>query len=121
MSLICALQNDSTSRLEEFSSLRFAIMMSGFPSRADKHQHFYAEPINLPSMHIWGLKDDIVPPFASKKLMDTFRVEDRRYVEHANGHMVPSDSNTRNAISDFVLQFASDAVDSAVDGPRAAL
>lgn len=107
--------------MQEFSSLRFAIMLSGFPSRADDHQHFYANPINIPSMHIWGLKDEVIPPFASKMLMDKFQADDRRSLEHANGHIVPSDAHSRNAICDFALQFAKDTEDDVVDPPRAAL
>lgn len=39
----------------------FAIMASGFKSNCLPHMKYYSEPINLPSLHIFGENDDIIP------------------------------------------------------------
>lgn len=96
-------------------------MISGFPSRAEGHQHLYAKPIQLPSLHIWGLKDDMVVPEESKKLAEKFRAENRHTLEHKRGHMVPSDAVCRKAVCDFVLPFAKRLYLDAAKFPRAAL
>lgn len=39
----------------------FAIMISGFISNSLPHLKYYGEPINLPSLHVFGEADDIIP------------------------------------------------------------
>lgn len=120
-SLLCAIQENPRCYVPEFSSVRFAIMFSGFPSRADEHQHLLVKPINLPSMHVWGLKDETIPAYASRKLAEKFRIEDRITLEHSNGHIVPSDAACRNSVCEFLLPFAREQYKAAKESPRAAL
>lgn len=104
-------------RSEAFQSLRFAILISGFPSRGDDHAHFYNSPIDLPSLHVWGQKDEVVLPASSKALLQKFHGDTRCELVHAGGHVVPSNAECRAGIVEFLLPFRGEGCDTA----RAAL
>lgn len=104
-SLICGLLQTNANCGKDFDSVRFAVLISGFPSRADEHFHLYRSLIELPSLHIWGTKDQRVPPWMSKALLEKFHPQTRQQLEHAGGHVVPGDAVSRKAIFDFLLQF----------------
>lgn len=104
-SIICALRNKPEHR-SAFSSLRFVICISGFPSRAEEHKHLFNRIIDLPSMHIWGLRDEIIANPRSQSLRDVFSEQDREVIEHNGGHIVPSDAQSRRKVCDFVLRYA---------------
>lgn len=42
-------------------TFRFAIFASGFRSGSLVHKGFYDEDINLPSLHVYGESDSIIP------------------------------------------------------------
>ncbi|EFA74850.1 hypothetical protein PPL_11884 [Heterostelium album PN500] len=51
----------------------FAILISGFPSRADVHQHLIVKnSIDLPTLSIYGTKDEMVENQRTKDLADLF-------------------------------------------------
>lgn len=81
-------------------------MVSGFPARATALQYLYNEPINIPSMHVWGVEDKIIPNYASRNLLEKFHQQGRNCIVHPKGHLVPSDADSRQAICRFVLQYA---------------
>lgn len=83
-----------------FASLRFAILVSGMPSRAEEHAPLFAEPVALPSLHVIGEADKLVPPEASRKLHDLFH--DPILFQHSAGHLVPSTAPAREMIAAFI-------------------
>lgn len=99
-SLLCALQEQAT-ETSAFDSLRFALLYSGFTSRATEHQALYSRPLRTPSLHTWGVDDKFVPAATSKILLDKFAHAHAH--QHAKGHLVPSDSASRTAASRFLL------------------
>lgn len=77
---------------------RFAIMIGGFASRDPAHAEIYArtERYALPSLHVIGRADGVVPPESSRLLAARFR--DPEIVEHPGGHVIPDSDAVRAAI-----------------------
>lgn len=71
-------------------SLRFAVCISAFPSRADAHAAFVRPAsIAVPSLHLYGEKDALVTPERSQQLFELFDPASSRIVKHGGGHFVP--------------------------------
>ncbi|CAN8075936.1 unnamed protein product [Agarophyton chilense] len=100
-SILCAVREQPA-----FESLQFALLFSGFQSRATVHQPFYEKSIKVPSFHVWGEQDGIVPPKRSEELKDKFERQTRSHYVHQKGHLVPSDAGVRRAVSRFLLPFS---------------
>ncbi|KAI0559087.1 Serine hydrolase (FSH1) [Gracilaria domingensis] len=103
VSLICAMREQPV-----FDSLRFALLFSGFPSRATLHQPLYEISIKVPSLHVWGEQDEIVPPKACEALYERFDSGNRSQYVHQKGHLVPGDAGARRAVSQFLLPFVNE-------------
>jgi len=70
------------------TDLRFAICISGFPSRADAHRMLMVrESIDLPSLHIYGEQDVLMDIPRSLALADCF--VDPVVASHPGGHFQP--------------------------------
>lgn len=68
--------------------LRFAICISGFPSRADAHRMLMVrESIHLPSLHIYGEQDVLMDIPRTLALAECF--VDPTVVSHPGGHFQP--------------------------------
>lgn len=103
-SLVCSLR--SADAHNAFSSLRFAILISGFPARARALRPAEGDgegALTLPSLHMWGTSDELVAPAASQRLCARFGSATRAQHVHSKGHMVPSDGASRGAVCDFAL------------------
>ncbi|CAF1148717.1 unnamed protein product [Didymodactylos carnosus] len=78
--------------LQPFSniSFRFAILISGFPSRADVHEQIMKPNYiqNFPSLHIYGTKDELVDNERTLRLASVFK--DAIIVSHSGGHFTPN-------------------------------
>ena len=86
-------------------SLKFAILVSGFPSRADCDKILVessAAGIRLPSLHVWGTSDAMVKPEWSEALLQLFSVETRKIYVHPGGHVVPQRRSDRDSVVEFV-------------------
>jgi pimeloyl-ACP methyl ester carboxylesterase len=77
----------------------FAVCVSGFPSNDPRHAALYAatERFALPSLHLIGRIDGVVPAAASLTLATRFQNPD--VVEHAGGHVIPSTPEVRAALA----------------------
>lgn len=51
---------------------RFALISSGFPSQSLAHKNLYEQKISIPSLHVYGLSDEIIPGELSQKLSESF-------------------------------------------------
>ncbi|KAL3271155.1 hypothetical protein HHI36_021653 [Cryptolaemus montrouzieri] len=94
--LLCDLQHRGL--LE--AKFNFAIIISGFKSKALPHLKYYSEIINLPSMHVIGDNDRIIPRDMSDALSECF--EDALIVRHTGGHIVPVSSDQKEHYENFV-------------------
>jgi pimeloyl-ACP methyl ester carboxylesterase len=102
-----------------FATLRFAIMVSGFPSRSRAHGALMHVPagtgdpnglpaLSIPSLHVWGEGDELVPAAGSALLAQQFDEATRQALVHDGGHIVPGTADARAKIAEFVAQFETD-------------
>jgi len=82
--------------------LDFAIMVGGFVSNDPTHATLYepADNFALPTLHLIGRADRIVPREASLALAARFK--DPLVVEHDGGHVIASDPHSRAAFAEFL-------------------
>jgi pimeloyl-ACP methyl ester carboxylesterase len=86
---------------------RFAIMVGGFTSFEPQHAGLFPRPLTIPSVHVTGRSDGIVPRPDSLKLADRFA--DPLVLEHGGGHVIPGDRAVAEPIARFLARFASTA------------
>lgn len=77
----------------------FAVMSSGFKSGSLAHLNYYEETIMIPSLHIFGETDAIIPSDMSEALAATF--EEPRIVTHPGGHYFAAQSNLKQIYVEF--------------------
>ncbi|XP_058483648.1 esterase OVCA2 [Solea solea] len=100
VAMLCSLQER---RLEHEFSFRFAILVAGFRSACTEHNTFYSAPIQIPSLHVFGLEDRVIPGSMSKELLPFFL--EPKVLEHPGGHFVPAASAHRQTYQDFLKTF----------------
>jgi hypothetical protein len=82
----------------------FAIMVGGFTSFLPQHADLYPRPLTIPSVHVIGRRDAIVPRSASLELAARFT--DPLILEHGGGHVIPADRAVAEPIARFLARFA---------------
>jgi hypothetical protein len=82
----------------------FAIMVGGFTSTMPQHAELLRHKLTVPSVHVTGRTDVIVPRRDSLLLADRFA--DPLVIEHPGGHVIPGDSAVTAPISDFLAGFS---------------
>ncbi|XP_067422075.1 esterase OVCA2 [Emydura macquarii macquarii] len=97
--VVCALQQRGDPRFP----LRFAVLIAGFRSRAAAHGCYYREPIALPSLHVLGESDRLVPAARSRELAAHFLAP--ALLAHPGGHFVPAAAPQRRAYLEFLARF----------------
>ncbi|KAL3042761.1 hypothetical protein OYC64_020645 [Pagothenia borchgrevinki] len=100
VAMLCSLQGQ---QLEPDFSFHFAILVAGFPSACKEHQQFYNPPLQIPSLHVFGLEDRVIPDCMSRELLPSF--QDPQVLTHPGGHFVPAASAHRQAYQDFFKRF----------------
>jgi pimeloyl-ACP methyl ester carboxylesterase len=91
-------QSDPTTSLR----FEFAVMVGGFTSFEPQHAALMERKIALPSLHVMGASDGIVPMRDSLRLAERF--EDPVIVQHPGGHVIPSDPAITSRIARFVAE-----------------
>lgn len=83
-------------------SFDFAIMVGGFASNDGRHADLYQRraEYGLPSAHIIGKSDFVVPSSHSDHLASFFI--DPLILRHAGGHVIPDDSQVLNGVASFL-------------------
>jgi hypothetical protein len=93
----------------------FAIMVGGFTSFLPQHADLFLRPLTIPSVHVIGRSDGIVPRSDSLELAGRFA--DPLVLEHGGGHVIPADQAVAEPIARFLARFASAArTDAAHEG-----
>lgn len=101
VAMVCALQEQ---KLEPAFSFRFAILVAGFRSACAQHQHFYEGlEITLPSLHVFGQEDKVIPEQMSRELLPTF--PGAHILVHPGGHFIPAASAHRQTYQKFLQMF----------------
>ncbi|KAM3869586.1 esterase OVCA2 [Diretmus argenteus] len=100
VAMLCSLQEQN---VEPDFSFRFAILVAGFRSACEEHQTFYKASLQIPSLHVFGLQDRVIPDNMSRELLPTF--QDPQVLTHPGGHFVPAASAHRQTYQDFLKRF----------------
>jgi predicted esterase len=79
----------------------FAMMAGGFVSNEPGHAPLYAATAGygLPSIHMMGRSDAVVPIEDSRRLAARFTAP--TVVEHSGGHVIPSSAVVREKVAEF--------------------
>ncbi|XP_022210718.2 esterase GA18864 [Drosophila obscura] len=93
--LICGLAK------KKLTSIRpeFAVLSSGFVSGSLVHMSAYEEPISIPTLHIYGLTDEIIPKDMSAALASHFK--NVEVLEHSGGHYFPATAQQKQTYINF--------------------
>jgi Serine hydrolase (FSH1) len=97
--LLAALRDSDTSLRFEF-----AIMVSGFTSTMPRHAGLFRHKLTVPSVHVTGRADVIVPRRDSLLLASRFT--DPLVIEHPGGHVIPGSTAVTAPIVDFLARFS---------------
>lgn len=85
----------------------FAVMVGGFKNDAPQHADLYRRSFAVPSLHIIGHTDGVIPPNESEDLADQF--EDPVVAYHAGGHVVPADRAVVDGVANFLQRMSEHA------------
>jgi fermentation-respiration switch protein FrsA (DUF1100 family) len=97
--LLAALRDNDPSTPQ----FEFAIMAGGFTSTMPLHAGLFRHKLTVPSVHVTGRADTIVPRRDSLLLADRFA--DPLIVEHPGGHVIPSGPAVTEPIASFLARF----------------
>lgn len=78
---------------------QFAVLAAGFRSGSLAHANYYEDLISIPSLHIMGETDEIIPIQMSKSLANCF--DEPTIVEHLGGHYFAATAQQRPHYIDF--------------------
>lgn len=78
----------------------FAIMSSGFKSGSLPHMKYYSDTIAIPSLHIYGMADKIIPTEMSSDLASCF--DNPMVVTHPGGHYLPATATQKHDFQAFI-------------------
>jgi fermentation-respiration switch protein FrsA (DUF1100 family) len=87
----------------------FAIMIGGFTSNLPRHAELFRRKLTVPSVHVMGRSDGIVPMRDSLLLADRFA--DPLVIEHSGGHIIPGDPAVAGPIVEFLAGQAEAALE----------
>ncbi|XP_071994208.1 esterase OVCA2 [Engystomops pustulosus] len=99
VAMLCALKQQGDPRFQ----FDFAMLVAGFKSRASEHAHFYKEPITVPSLHVFGDSDRVIPADMSQELAAHF--VNPVVVTHPGGHYIPVLAEQKKAYFPFLDSF----------------
>uniref|UniRef100_A0A8C6SVI0 Esterase OVCA2 n=1 Tax=Neogobius melanostomus TaxID=47308 RepID=A0A8C6SVI0_9GOBI len=72
-------------------------------SACSEHERFYKSMLQIPSLHVFGQDDRVIPDHMSKDLLTLFK--DPQILMHPGGHFVPAASAHRQTYQDFLKRF----------------
>ncbi|KAM4699426.1 esterase OVCA2 [Discoglossus pictus] len=97
--MLCALKQKGDIRFQ----FDFAILVSGFKSLAYEHTEYYQDPIAVPSLHVFGETDRVIPGNMSQELASHF--EKPVIHTHSWGHFVPACAAQKKLYFEFLDTF----------------
>lgn len=88
----------------EFPKLAFVVLIAGFIPRAVDIAPLFAEPVQVPSLHVWGETD----PFArhAPALLQRFDPNTREVLTWPGRHEVPTTGSAADALVGFIRRHA---------------
>ncbi|KAB5543439.1 hypothetical protein PHYPO_G00079160 [Pangasianodon hypophthalmus] len=101
VAMLCSLQEQ---KLDPTFNFRFAILVAGFRSACAQHQYFYkGVNIMVPSLHVYGQDDKVIPEPMSRDLLPLFL--GAHSLTHQGGHFVPAASAHKHIYQEFLKRF----------------
>ena len=97
--ILCKLATSENERYK-FIRFKFGIIIAGFMSGQVQHEIYYDNKINMPTLHVIGKTDKVIPFELSNKLTDFF-TEPSVYV-HEAGHFIPVNAESKAAFVAFL-------------------
>ncbi|XP_057658889.1 esterase AGAP003155 isoform X2 [Diorhabda carinulata] len=94
--LLCDLQQRGLTKF----TFSFAVLASGFKSGSLPHLKYYIDRITIPTLHIFGENDQIIPTEMSEALSNCF--EDPVIVKHPGGHYLPAAAAQKHDYQKFI-------------------
>ncbi|KOX67621.1 Ovarian cancer-associated 2 protein like protein, partial [Melipona quadrifasciata] len=82
--LLCFMQEKNLLQIK----FDFAIIISGFKSLCTPHAVYYNGKINIPSLHIYGKTDQVIPTERTEEICKMFI--NKTNIIHEGGHYIPS-------------------------------
>jgi hypothetical protein len=82
-------------------------MVGGFTSYAPQHAGLFGHKLTVPSVHVTGRADVIVPRRDSLLLAGRFA--DPLVIEHPGGHVIPGSAAVTAPVADFLAGLSSPA------------
>ncbi|XP_033362346.1 esterase CG5412 isoform X2 [Bombus vosnesenskii] len=82
--LLCFMQQKNLLQIK----FEFAIIISGFKSLCIPHGIYYDGKISIPSLHIYGKTDQIIPTEMAEEVSEMFI--NKTNITHEGGHYIPS-------------------------------
>jgi predicted esterase len=106
-SLLVGLRNQCEA--EDRISFDFAVMVGGFASNDGSHANLYRRKseYGLPSVHIIGESDVVIPSSRSERLASVFK--NPLILRHSGGHIIPGNPQLRDGFVAFLQERARDA------------
>ncbi|HYQ00564.1 MAG TPA: alpha/beta fold hydrolase [Polyangiaceae bacterium] len=89
----------------ELPPVTAAVLVAGRKPRAAVFQAAFAEPIALPSLHVWGERDTLTGQYC-EELVECFSAPQREVVRWPGGHVLPTRGPAHEAIVRFVANHA---------------
>lgn len=93
------------SRRGELPPVRSAVLIAGRKPRAALLQPAFAEPVALPSLHVWGERDTLTGQYC-EELVECFSAPEREVLRWPGGHVVPTRGPAHEAIVRFLGEHA---------------
>ena len=93
------------SRTGGLPAIHAAVLIAGRKPRAAQLQAAFADPVAVPSLHVWGERDTLTGRY-SEELVECFDASERRVIRWPGGHVVPTSGPAFDAIVSFVLDHA---------------
>ncbi|KAL2095291.1 hypothetical protein ACEWY4_010010 [Coilia grayii] len=84
-------------------AFRFAVIVSGFRSACAQHARFYSDPVVMPTLHVFGEEDAVIPIHMSRDLLTVFK--EPTILTHTGGHFVPAASAHKPVYLNFIQRF----------------
>lgn len=85
----------------ELPPIRFAILVAGRAPRAQAFRSLFSEPIDVPSLHVWGQRDALSGD-AAPGLLEHFANASREQLVWPGGHTFPTSGPAAAAMCRFV-------------------
>nr|ACO14595.1 Ovarian cancer-associated gene 2 protein homolog [Caligus clemensi] len=87
------------------SSIKFIILVASFKSSSLEYSDNL--PIcGIPSLHVVGNGDQVIPSERSKEILEYFDKESSRVLFHSGGHFVPAKSDHKQIYLNFIESYA---------------